>query len=293
GATGLVVGVNGLVFASSYDKHLYALDMDGNLKWKFAAGERIVGPMVCSGKDVIFSNNKRSFDKMPYAKNPVVYFGSYDNYLYALGVDGKELWRFNCSSCVPGGIGFHEGIVYAGTISGRLYAIDSSGKEKWNFLTGGMVVGGAEVSGENVYVASFDQKIYCLNKNGEKIWDFLTGGPISSRPLIIGNKLYIGSADSFLYCLNIDKRSVEWTFQVGMAPSSVFAKAVGGFINAFAEYDRKIFKVWVPETTRGKIQGAVLQNYSAPQGFEFGGEQVYKSNSSLSDYFGKKTPYKK
>ncbi|HLD85644.1 MAG TPA: hypothetical protein VI968_03750, partial [archaeon] len=63
--------------------------------------------------------------------------------------------------------------------------------------------------------------------------------------------------------------------------------------NTLVEHDKKVFKVWTPETLKTKLQGVALQNYSAPQGFEFGGEQVYKSNSSLSDYFGKKGIYKK
>lgn len=272
--------VNGLVFIGSYDKSVHALDMNGNLTWKFTAGERTSAGLVMEGGENLVSPTKRSWDRMPKAGNPVIYCGSYDNHLYALSQDGRVLWKFNCGSSVPGGIGGDHGIVYAGTITGTVYAIDAfSGAEKWHFRSGGMVTGGGEIKDGRVYFNSFDQKLYCLSEDGQKLWDFLTGGPIVSRPLIVGDRLYFGSADTFFYCINIKERQVEWTFQVGFGLPDTVKSYAQNFVNALIEYDRKIFKIWRPETARASGDTVAMRNYKAPSEFAFGGFATYASRN--------------
>ncbi len=293
GATSPVTAVNDMIFIGSYDGHVYALE-DGKMKWRFRTGERVISPSVYDNGMSVVTNAKRSFDEIPEVENPLLYCASYNNYLYALNQEGREIWKFNCNSSVPGGIGGENGIIYAGTMDGYLHAVDAfTGMKKWSFLTDGMVVGGAEVSGKDVYVVSMDQKLYCLTEQGEKKWDFLTGGPISARPLIVGDKIYFGSADSFLYCLNRKKRSVEWTFQVSLPASDIFVKSVGDLVNAFIEYDKKIFKVWVPETQKRTTQSNISHGYQIPQGLQFGGEMAYKEAGVYGMKKKKKDPYDK
>jgi len=285
--------INGFVTFSSFDGNTYCLDIDGNLVWKFFTGGFSSSPLVFSDGKPIVTVRDRSWNKMPYAKNPVLYVACNNNFLYALNVEGKLLWKYNMGSSAASILTGNDGVIYSGTVSGHLHAINSDGKSIWKFLTGGMITAAPIVHYNKIYFGSWDQKLYCLSEDGEKIWDFLTGGPIAAEATIVGNKLYVGSADTFLYCIDIEKRSVDWTFQCGFGlPENLQAKLTD-INNTLVEYDRKIFKVWAPETLRGKMQGAALQSYSAPQGFEFGGEQAYKSNSSLSDYFGKKGIYKK
>ena len=280
---------NGLVFAGSYDKNVYALDIEGNLKWKFTAGERTSAALIMSGGRNVFSNTKRSWKEMPRFKDPTLYCASYDNHLYTLDFNGAILWKFNCGSSVPGGIGGENGLVYAGTINGMLFAIDAlSGSQKWSFRTGGMMTAGAEIKDGNVYFTSFDQKLYCLNEKGEKMWDFLTGGPIVSRPLIVGDRIYFGSSDTLFYCINAKERSVEWTCRTGFGQATDYAQKIS---NTLVEYDRKIFKVWVPETTKSRQQNQInIADYTKKlglEGFAYGGLGSYLSKSKKKDAYGR------
>ena len=282
---------NGLVFIGSYDKSVYALDINGKLRWKFTAGERTSAALIMSEGRNAFSNTKRSWKEMPQLKNPTIYCASYDNHLYALDINGTTLWKFNCGTSVPGGIGGENGTVYAGTINGTIFAIDAkNGNEKWNFRTGGMITAGAEIKGNRVYFTSFDQKLYCLSEKGEKLWDFLTGGPIVSRPLIVGDRAFFGSSDTLFYCINTKERAVEWTRRTGFGQQAIdYAQKIS---NIFVEYDRKIFKVWVPETTKSHDSIVNAAEYTTKLGldttFAYGGFHSYGSlNKKKKDAYGR------
>ena len=66
------VGENGTIFIGSYEGILYAINPDGNLKWRFKADDRI-----------------RSSPAL--GKDGTVYFGSYDKKFYAIHSESKGL----------------------------------------------------------------------------------------------------------------------------------------------------------------------------------------------------------
>src|SRR3989344_23794 len=283
---------NGMIFVASYDKSVYALDLEGNLHWKFTPGERSSVALVMSDGKNIFSANKRSWDKEPCAKNFRLYCASYDNHLYCLDIAGYVLWKFNCGTSVPGGIGGDNSTVYVGTISGLIYAIDAlSGNEKWSFRTGGMITSGAEIKDGRGYFTSFDQKLYCLSEKGEKLWDFMTGGPIVSRPFLAGNKIYFGSSDTLFYCIDAEERNVDWTFRVGFGLPDSSKSLMQNIVNVFTEYDRRIFRVWVPETAVKESPQINTADYAAKLGldstFAYGGLGSYLSKGKKKDTYGR------
>ena len=68
----------------------------------------------------------------------MVYFGSFDSYLYAVDIkSGQEKWKFQTGGEVvvlPGHLG--RGGLF-GSWDGYLYAVDiQTGQEKWKFQTG-------------------------------------------------------------------------------------------------------------------------------------------------------------
>ncbi len=79
---------NGLVFESSTDGTLYALDLSGHEKWHFATRAPIYGsPAVATVA----------------GEEPTVFTGSYDHHLYALdATTGKERWGRSVGGQIPG-----------------------------------------------------------------------------------------------------------------------------------------------------------------------------------------------
>lgn len=268
---------NGLIFVGSYDKKVYALDEEGKIHWTFLAGERISSDLVMTEGKKIFTPLNRSFGRMPEAEYPTICCGSYDNYVYALDMEGKPLWKSNCGSSVLRVIGGLNSI-YAGTFTGMLYSLGvKTGDRRWGFRAGGMAGGGNEAEG-NIYFTSFDQRLHCLSAAGKSKWSFSTGGPIASWPLIIGDRIFFGSTDSLFYCLDIKDRDVKWSFQTGLGFSSSMKEKVKTIGNSLIEYDRKVIKVWKPETSKSSASGS-LPSYLIPRGFSFEGSDSYSISS--------------
>ena len=147
--------------------------------------------------------------------NGVVYDGSWDGYVYALGAaDGSKIWRFTIESPPQGesSPAVSNGVVYVGTTI-DVYAINATtGLEIWQFPTSSVECSPTVVSGV-VYIGSFYGFMYALNAtNGHLLWDFQTGGSVSSSPAVVNGTVYTGSKNGYVYALNASNGSVQWSF---------------------------------------------------------------------------------
>lgn len=103
-----------------------------------------------------------------------VYFGSGDNYIYALNDDGTLKWRYQTG----GGVNTTPAVtiastVYAGSQDKYLYAINYNGTLKWRFMTGDSIESSPAIGPEGVvYVGSQDYYLYAINPNGTFKWRY-------------------------------------------------------------------------------------------------------------------------
>ena len=96
------------------DGLLAALDAKtGRLLWSFRAGAVESSPLLVHG---------------------LVYFGSWDDRVYAVDVrTHRPRWAFRTGAEVKGGVALAGGTVYAGSYDGRVYALDArSGRLRWS-----------------------------------------------------------------------------------------------------------------------------------------------------------------
>ena len=148
---------NGLVYVTSIDGELYALDAhSGDVKWE--------------------AHQYGGFTSGPVVVGNTIYVNSYGG-VYAFNrADGRERWLFR----MPGtliGLTVVNGMVYAGSADklildnqgisfppdDKLYAIDAiSGKEQWFYQLGGNVASTPAVSNGVVYVGPDDGNVYAL-----------------------------------------------------------------------------------------------------------------------------------
>lgn len=275
--------VNGMIIFGSFDRHYYALSMsEGKLLWKFPVDG--VPNSACIADNnfrLVHDVRIRAHEKSPEIKEGFIYFGARDNHCYCLDLEGKLIWKFLAGSMVTGPTTISDGCVYSGTWDGNVWCVDArTGKQKWFCKTGGIVASTPVIHNGVVYFGSSDQNFYAADaKDGKILWKFHTGGFIGSPPSDVWNdRISFGSFDTLLYCLDIKKRSVVWTFQTGFG----FQAKVEKIKNIFEEIDRKIFRVWKPETT-GKKETfqPVPSKYGgmSPVGLKYAGESVYKSSN--------------
>jgi len=160
------------------------------LAWTFKTGDAIVSsPVVADG---------------------VVYFGSSDQYLYAVDLaTSKKKWAFKTDDLVDAPPLVYGGRVYFGSSDFFFYALDAkTGKLSWKFETGDKIVGGAnlvttEDAGVVVVVGSYDCKLYCFDPvSGKKLWEYETANYLNATPAVIGDRIVFGGCDAILHVVS-------------------------------------------------------------------------------------------
>ncbi|MBN2330218.1 MAG: PQQ-binding-like beta-propeller repeat protein [Candidatus Aenigmarchaeota archaeon] len=227
---------DGVLYFGSCDKNFYAVEAaTGRLVWKF----RTDGP-VCICRGCAIAGGR-------------IYFGSYDHYLYCLGIDGSLIWRFKARDIVnstplvregivyfgskdqnmyaldaekgtmlwkfwtPGSISaspvWDDGIIYFGSFDKNLYAISAQGKLLWKYRTDDYVVEPVAVSDGIIYLPSTDRNLYALSAEGKLLWKYRTFGPCASMPVARGGRVYFGCSDHNLYVLDAGTGRLLWKFK--------------------------------------------------------------------------------
>jgi outer membrane protein assembly factor BamB len=146
-----------------------------------------------------------------------IYFGSDDNYLYALNSDSTLKWRYQTGDDADSSptIG-SDGTIYFGSADGYLYALNPNGTLKWRYQTGDNVWSSPAIGSDGtIYFGSHDDYLYALNSNGTLKWRYLTGDDVQSSPAICRDgTIYVGSWDGALYAIN-PNGTFKWKYQTG------------------------------------------------------------------------------
>ena len=155
-----------------------------------------------------FNNaNGTGVDSSPVVANGILYIGSEDTNLHALGAkNGNAIWTGATGGAITSSAAVAAGIVYIGSTDGKLYAFKATGcgsptcTPVWTATTGGSINSTPAVNKGVVYIGSSDDNLYAFNAmTGALIWKGTTGGPILSSPALANGVVYIASADGKLY----------------------------------------------------------------------------------------------
>ena len=190
------------LYLGGYDAVLYALSLEGDVKWR----ERVAGPIV--GGPTVVDN--------------LVLVGSGDEdstegNLYAFETEGGfQQWRFRTEGKVWSTPAVADGVVYVGSLDHNIYAVSlEDGSLVWKFATNGAVAAKPVVARGRVYVGSFDSVLYAIDTaTGEEVWRFEEASNwYWTHVIIAGDTLYAPSLDGNLYALDIDTGEMRWTLR--------------------------------------------------------------------------------
>jgi outer membrane protein assembly factor BamB len=219
----------------------------------------------------------------PTVVNGIVYFGSEDHNIYAVGAySGNLIWSFPTKDAQVSSVAVVNGKVYTGGDDGYVYCLDAnSGALIWQTFVNGdlpytygsiVLKSSPIVSGNVVYVGSLDGNLYALDANsGNIVWKFNAQGPILCSPAADGSAVYFTAqqpTSGVLYKLDASTGSVIWQQQIPyeyqftggeemMGSPSVAAGMV------FASSDLRSY--YGIDASSGKI----LWNFTDPQAMEF------------------------
>ena len=182
----------------------------------------------------------------PAVAGGVVYVGSSDGILYAVGIESGTLkWKFPTGSRVASSPAVDGGVVFFASYDGNFYAVDTAtGKKKWSFKTAGerrfagkhlhgsvpmaetmpdpfdFYLSSPTVWNGVVYFGSGDGNVYALDEaSGTLKWKFQTGDVVHASPAIADGALFIGSWDSYFYALDAATGNEKWRFKTGEDPN--------------------------------------------------------------------------
>ena len=97
----------------------------------------------------------------------------------------------------------NDGAIYFGSYDQKVYALNSDGSKRWEFATDGAVFASPALGSDGtLYCASLDGKLYMLNPDGTKRSEVLTNGGIESSPAVSPDGfIYFGSYDNQFYAV--------------------------------------------------------------------------------------------
>lgn len=198
------VGPNGWVYAGCDDFHVYAIDPQGNVRWRVLTG-CCVWTTACFGPD------------------DTVYFVSFDFRLYAFDMHtGRIKWTRNLKNYVVSSPAVGEdGTLYVGSFDRCVYAIDGrTGATKWKTETGGHVYASPAIDDRgSLYVGSADGNVYRMDAaTGAVRWAYYTGDAVRSSAALGPDPegtcpylVYVGSGTGTLYAFEPDG-ACRWSY---------------------------------------------------------------------------------
>lgn len=142
------------IFFGSADKRLYALNLDGNLAWKFKCGDTVYPAGV--------------YKNMAFA-------ASRDNNLYAINIKtGKMVWVFKTRDVVATHVIPFKDKLYFGSWDKNLYCLNPKGEMVWKFPTTGFIASTPIIHGDVIYFGAWDCNLYAIDLKGKLVWKFPT-----------------------------------------------------------------------------------------------------------------------
>ena len=128
---------------------------------------------------------------------------------------------------IVGSLTVADGYLYFGSSDNYLYALNITTQQVWEQKTGGKIWSTPVVYNDTVYIGSFDRKVYAFDAlTGTEKWEFEAGGAIVSTPIVYNGTLYFGSLDRKIYAVNADTGKLKDGFKPFEAGNWFWSEAV-------------------------------------------------------------------
>jgi outer membrane protein assembly factor BamB len=223
------------IYVPNADFSVYALDLEGGLKWKFTTGQAVWAQPVSNGK-IVYVNSLDHFTyalqaedgsmiwktdlQGPTVGSPVlgngsVFTGMLDNGLVAMQSDnGEIIWETPTEDSVYGTPVFKDGKLYLADLSGNIYCVDAvSGEVDWKVSDGNVLAASPALIENGVIFTSEEGKVIAIDFTGEVLWTRTITGKLNTNPVVSGDIILVTSyqGDNLLTAFNFSGDQ-KWSF---------------------------------------------------------------------------------
>lgn len=183
--------------------------ISGRFLWRFAAG---------------------AIESSPLLVKNVLYFASWDHYVYALDVRGRRrrlLWKFKADDEIDSSPAYADGRIFIGTNGGHVYALAArTGREIWRASSYSGFLRGREyfyatptLAFGRVYIGNTDGTLYAFGqRTGNLLWSRHAGTYVYTAAAVWRNEVIVGTYDGNLIAYNAATGRELWRH---VAPAAI------------------------------------------------------------------------
>jgi outer membrane protein assembly factor BamB len=197
-------------------------------------------------------------------------------------------WKFTTEGAIISSPSIADGVVYVGSQDKNIYAIGAfSGELLWKFQTQSFIESSPAVADGKLYTGGDDGYVYCLDANtGVLYWKTFVNGDLpytygsfvlKSSPAVWSGRVYVGSIDGYLYAIDAVSGNIDWNFQTGGPIHSSPALADGAVYFTSEEPEAGVlYKL-------DAVSGAQLWKKDLPYEYQFTGGNQMLGSPSVAD----------
>jgi len=150
------IGPEGTIYVQTRDGFLYALNKNGNIKWKFNFGSH-------RGEVKIYFSNPA------VDNNGNIYIGSQEGF-YSITSSGRQKWKMDTNGKVVSAAVGANGLIYL-KFNRKIYALNSDGKVQWKISTGTQLfsITPAIDKAGNIYDVGHSNLLYKIDSTGTNV----------------------------------------------------------------------------------------------------------------------------
>lgn len=202
--------------------YLYAVDREGNLKWRF----RLLDPS--SGVQV-----PEVFDAPVISADGTLFISSGDNFIYAINPDGTLKWKYDTQIPLQG-VWFTgpnidlTGAIYAPGGWRALFSLTSEGSLRWTKeFEQGVTSVAISPDGESVYVSGF--RTTAIDLSGNQLWEYPGGRAVTIDN--DGNIYTFSKEDTVVRCLT-PSGNLKWQYSYGKEVGKDYDRTIASMIDS-------------------------------------------------------------
>ncbi|MCS7208294.1 MAG: PQQ-binding-like beta-propeller repeat protein [Fimbriimonadales bacterium] len=285
----------GIVYVSSFDGNLYALDAaSGRLRWRTAVGGSLVAAPIVSDKWIVVGSTSGAVVCLSRAdgrirwraqlpppvfataavQDGVVCTAGGDGKIYGLSLeDGTLLWQFQTEMFVQSRVATAQGLFLVGCWDNHLYALEArTGALRWKQKFGrsfyyAPAIGSPATDGGRVIVPSNDATLHAVRvSDGAILWQIKSERGNSfgyPSPLLRDGIVYCGALGGrgLLYAIHARTGEPLWIAELGKTMYDTGVAAAQGYLFT-ASVSGRVF--WIEQRT-----GTIVAQYQLPEGHIF------------------------
>lgn len=246
------VASDGTVLFTSHDRHVYAVDSAGALRWKHRTGDFVwsSAALLKSGLVLVGSDDDRlharqladgseawtlnpgscrravgrgpeaarcDIEDVTIGKDGTIYIAG--DGISAVGADGKVRWRFSPEPerdrkrhCSSGPTLGHDGAIYA-VCSDQLYALNPDGSKRWQYEGPGEFDSAPALGADGtLYIGDEARRCLAIDPQGQLRFSFISGGPVRAGAAVRNDGIVLFAAYDGLLYALRPDGSLAWSF---------------------------------------------------------------------------------